>query len=78
MRGAAPVSGLPLRIATGLTARVCRGSSSGKSVAMLIPGVHVETVHDPVRYAYAQIEQACAIARMLNRGRFVLVEPPRR
>jgi hypothetical protein len=45
---------------------------------MLIPGVHVETLHDPLRYAYAQIETACAVAQMLNRGKFVLVEPPQR
>jgi hypothetical protein len=45
---------------------------------MLIPGVHVETLHDPVRYAYVQIEKACAIAQVLNRGKFVLLEPPQR
>ena len=45
---------------------------------MQIPGVHIETLHNPVRYTYAQIEKACAIAQMLNRGKLVLVEPPRR
>jgi hypothetical protein len=45
---------------------------------MQIPGVHIETLHNPVRYTYAQIERACAIAQMLNRGKLVLVEPPRR
>ena len=35
---------------------------------MQIPGVHIETLHNPVRYTYAQIEKACAIAQMLNRG----------
>ena len=47
-------------------------------MGMQIPGVHIETLHNPVRYTYAQIEQACAIAQMLNRGKLVLVEPPRR
>jgi hypothetical protein len=48
------------------------------STTMQIPGVHIETLHNPVRYTYAQIEKACAIAQMLNRGKLVLVEPPRR
>jgi hypothetical protein len=47
-------------------------------VIMQIPGVHIETLHNPVRYTYAQIEKACAIAQVLNRGKLVLVEPPRR
>ena len=46
--------------------------------AMQTPGVHVVTLHDPVRYTYDQIELACALARYLHRGRFVLVEPPHR
>ena len=45
---------------------------------MQIPGVHIETLHNPVRYTYSQIEKACAIAQMLNRGKLVLVEPPNR
>jgi hypothetical protein len=45
---------------------------------MQIPGVQIETLHNPVQYTYAQIEKACAIAQMLNRGKLVLVEPPRR
>ena len=45
---------------------------------MQIPGVHIETLHNPVRYTYSQIEKACAIAQMLNRGKLVLVEPPQR
>lgn len=45
---------------------------------MQIPSVHVETLHNPVRYTHAQIEQACAIAQLLNRGKLVLVEPPLR
>jgi hypothetical protein len=51
---------------------------SGHHLAMQIPGVHIETLHNPVRYTYAQIEKACAIAQMLNRGKLVLVEPPQR
>lgn len=43
---------------------------------MQIPGVHIETIHNPCCYAYAQVERACAIAKMLGRGKLVLVEPP--
>ena len=50
----------------------------GNYSCMQIPGVHIETLHNPVRYTYAQIEKACAIAQMLNRGKLVLVEPPLR
>jgi len=45
---------------------------------MQIPGVHIETLENPVRYTPAQIEQACAIAQSLDRGKLILVEPPRR
>ena len=45
---------------------------------MPIPGVHVETLHNPVRYTYEQIEMACALAQMLDRGKLILVEPPGR
>ena len=45
---------------------------------MQIPGVRIETIHDPSRYTYAQIKRASAIARMLGRGELVLVEAPRR
>ena len=45
---------------------------------MPLPGVHIETLQNPVRYTYAQIEQACAIAQLLGRGKLVLVEPPKR
>jgi hypothetical protein len=45
---------------------------------MQITGVHIETVQNPVKYTYAQIEKACTIAQLLNRGKLVLVEPPRR
>jgi hypothetical protein len=51
---------------------------TGTTSTMQIPGVHIETLHNPVRYTYAQIEKACAIAQMLNRGKLILVEPPRR
>ena len=44
---------------------------------MQIPGVHIETLHNPTRYSFAQIERACAMAALLNRGKLVLVEPPR-
>jgi len=45
---------------------------------MPIPGVHIETLQNPVKYTYAQIEKACALAQVLNRGKLVLVEPPLR
>jgi hypothetical protein len=45
---------------------------------MQTPGVHVETVENPIRYTYAQIEKACAIALGLGRGKLVLTEPPLR
>ena len=44
---------------------------------MQIPGVHIETLHSPTRYSFTQIERACALAALLNRGKLVLVEPPR-
>jgi hypothetical protein len=45
---------------------------------MQIPGVHIETLHNPTRYSYKQIERACTLAALLNRGKLVLVEPPAR
>jgi hypothetical protein len=39
---------------------------------------HIETLHDPKRYAEWQIDLAVAIAASLGRGRFVLVQPPLR
>jgi hypothetical protein len=45
---------------------------------MQIPGVHIETLHNPVRYTYAQIDKACAIAEALHRGKLVLCEEPQR
>jgi len=49
----------------------------GTTGFMQIPGVHIETLHNPTRYSYAQIEKACTLAALLNRGKLVLVEPPR-
>jgi hypothetical protein len=40
------------------------------------PPVHIETIHEPNRYTHGQIERACAIAQLLRRGKFVLVEAP--
>jgi hypothetical protein len=45
---------------------------------MPIPGVHIETIHNPCRYTYAQIEKACKVAKLLARGKLVLVEAPNR
>ncbi len=45
---------------------------------MPMPGVHIETLHEPTRYSAIQIEKACALATVLNRGKLVLVEPPLR
>ena len=45
---------------------------------MQMPGVHIETIHNPRRYTDAQIDSACAIAQRLGRGKLVLVEPPKR
>jgi hypothetical protein len=45
---------------------------------MQIPGAHLVTLHSPVRYTTAQIDRAAAIAHRLQRGQFVLCEPPRR
>jgi hypothetical protein len=45
---------------------------------MTTPGVHVCTLHNPRTYTTAQLDQATAIAHLLNRGQFILAEPPRR
>ncbi|HET6546953.1 MAG TPA: hypothetical protein VFG79_00760 [Solirubrobacter sp.] len=45
---------------------------------MQIPGAHLVTLHSPIRYTIAQIDRAVAIAHTLQRGQFVLCEPPRR
>jgi len=46
--------------------------------AMQIPGAHIVTLHNPGRYTTAQIDKAVMIANHLQRGQFVLCEPPRR
>jgi hypothetical protein len=46
--------------------------------AMQIPGAHIVTLQNPVGYTSEQIDRACAIAHHLQRGQFVLCEPPRR
>jgi hypothetical protein len=43
-----------------------------------VPDVHIETLHDPGRYTSAQIRCACRLARLLGRGRLILLEPPKR
>lgn len=43
---------------------------------MQLPGVHIETLHNPIQYTRAQIQQATAIANLMHRGKLVLVEPP--
>ena len=50
----------------------------GNNHIMGIPGVHIETIHNPIRYTYAQIEQACKVAAALGRGKLILAESPRR
>jgi hypothetical protein len=45
---------------------------------MQIPGAHIVTLHNPVQYESAQIDKAASIAHNLQRGQFVLCEPPRR
>jgi hypothetical protein len=62
----------------GYEAGGLRMAISGNHQDMQIPGVHIETLHNPTRYSFAQIEKACSIAALLNRGKLVLVEPPRR
>jgi hypothetical protein len=46
--------------------------------AMQIPGAHIVTLQNPVSYTPAQIDKAAVIAHTLQRGQFVLCEPPRR
>jgi hypothetical protein len=45
---------------------------------MPVARVHIETLHNPCRYTYGQIEKACKVARLLARGTLVLVEAPKR
>ena len=42
---------------------------------MQVPGVHIESIRNPRRYTYAQIDRACAIAQRLGRGKLARVEP---
>jgi hypothetical protein len=55
-----------------------RSVKKGNNASMGIPGVHIETIHNPIRYTYAQIEQACKVAAALRRGKLILAEAPRR
>lgn len=43
---------------------------------MQLPGVHLETIGNPVLYTPAQIDLAIQIAFVLQRGKLVLTEPP--
>jgi hypothetical protein len=45
---------------------------------MQIPGAHIVTLQNPVGYTPDQIDRAWAVAHHLQRGQFVLCEPPRR
>jgi hypothetical protein len=45
---------------------------------MPVPGVHIQTLQSPSLYDWRQIEAACAVAQLMNRGKFVLVEAPKR
>jgi hypothetical protein len=40
------------------------------------PHIHLETLHDPTRYSFAQVQRAKRIAYVLGRGRLVLCEAP--
>ena len=39
-------------------------AGSGNNLFMQIPGVHIETLHNPTRYSYSQIEKACTLAAL--------------
>ena len=41
-------------------------SLAGTTAPWRHPGVHIETIHNPIRYTYAQIEQACKVAAALG------------
>lgn len=45
---------------------------------MLIPGAAIETLQNPLYYADWQIEQACAIAHALHRGKLIVCIKPAR
>lgn len=40
------------------------------------PVFEIETLTNPVRYSYAQVERAGLLAAFLGRGKLVLCEPP--
>jgi len=35
---------------------------SGHTRTMQIPGLHIETLHNPTRYSHTQIAKACTLA----------------
>lgn len=41
-----------------------------------IPGVWVETIASPTAYTYQQVEGAVQVAAALDRGKFILTDPP--
>jgi hypothetical protein len=45
---------------------------------MPFPGVSIETLYNPARYGYGQIETARAVAQVLRRAKLLLAGPPRR
>jgi hypothetical protein len=42
-----------------------------------VPGVHIETLRKPTEYTLEQIELACKVAFVMNRGKLTLCEPPK-
>lgn len=44
----------------------------------MIRGVHIETLAKPQRYTSEQLDLACQIAQLLDRGKLVLCIPPAR
>ena len=54
-----------------------RSRDGTRRSAVPMRGVHLQTLQSPVNYAPSQIDRACAIAAQLQRGRFILCEPPR-
>jgi hypothetical protein len=43
---------------------------------MQVPGVHIESIRNPRRYTYAQIDRARGIAHRLGRVKLVRSRPP--
>jgi hypothetical protein len=39
-------------------------------------GVHIETLKSPDLYSQPQIDLACAVTSLINRGKFILCVPP--